>query len=135
MQYNNISKQKSICMWALYGRCFVCFLDTKLSFLRRSRKHIVFLLFCFFCFFVFFLVYVLFLLSQAEHLVSLFTSILQWMKRSTSFLLAWNLENFRPFGSTGVFLLKNVQTCSTVVGFKVRGRMNKINVFCFHVCP
>lgn len=80
---------------------------------------------------------VLFVLSQAKHLVSLFTSILQWVKHSTSFLLVWTFQAF--FGSVEVRFWKEVWTCSAVLGLrerekKKRGRMtvqNKITIFVF----
>lgn len=81
---------------------------------------------------------VLFVLSQAKHLVSLFTSILQWVKHSTSFLLVWTFQAF--FGSVEVRFWKAVWTCSAVLDLrerekkKKRGRMtvqNKITIFVF----
>lgn len=71
---------------------------------------------------------VLFVLSQAKHLVSLFTSILQWVKHSTSFLLVWTFQAF--FGSVEVRFWKAVWTCSAVLGLRERKKRNEAGWQC-----
>lgn len=54
--------------------------------------------------------------SQAEHLVSLFTSILQWVKHSTSFFCECEVQRISGlFGSSGVYYLSRKRCTDTAL--------------------
>lgn len=121
--YNNISNQKTslcACEHFIVSILFVSF-TLRVFFRDRIGNTLYFFSFVFYFF-------LLFLLSQAKHLVSLFTSILQWVKHSTSFLLVWTFQAFWIYGSVPL------KRCRHAVGLKKWGRMtlqNKINIFVF----